>query len=387
MSSFTLISAALRRKKTRTFLTFSSVVFAFLIFGVLSMLQTAFSMGADIANEDRLVVRHRVSLFQLLPQSYEADMEEIPGVVDAMHMTWFGGVYQDPSNWMSMQSPVVPAEYLDMYPEILLTEEEKTRWIETRNGAIAGRAVAERLGWKVGDRIPLRPTIWRQEGQGDAAWEFELVGIYRSDVEGSDENQFLFRYDYFDEARSFGRGQVGWFAVRIADPDRAAEVAAAIDDTFRNSAAETKSESEGAFAAGFANQLGNLGLIVTSILGAVFFTTLLVAGNTMAQSVRERIGEIGLLKALGFTATRVQRLVLMESVTLVTSAGFLGMLLAVGLQRVLRSALAAFFPGLYLRPEDLLLGLGLAVATGLVVGVFPAWRAMRLETALALRRL
>ncbi|MDE2880472.1 MAG: FtsX-like permease family protein [Acidobacteriota bacterium] len=387
MSSFTLISAALRRKKTRTFLTFLSVVFAFLIFGVLSMLQTAFSMGADIANEDRLVVRHRVSLFQLLPQSYEADMEEIPGVVDAMHMTWFGGVYQDPSNWMSMQSPVVPAEYLDMYPEILLTEEEKTRWIETRNGAIAGRAVAERLGWKVGDRIPLRPTIWRQEGQGDAAWEFELVGIYESDVEGSDENQFLFRYDFFDEARSFGRGQIGWFAVRIADPDRAPEIAAAIDDTFRNSAAETKSESEGAFAAGFANQLGNLGLIVTSILAAVFFTILLVAGNTMAQSVRERIGEIGLLKALGFTATRVQRLVLMESVTLVTSAGFLGMLLAVALQRVLRSTLAAFFPGLYLRPEDLLLGLGLAVATGLVVGVFPAWRAMRLETALALRRL
>ena len=387
MTSFTLISAALRRKKTRTFLTFSSVVFAFLIFGVLSMLQTAFSMGADIANEDRLVVRHRISLFQLLPQSYEADMEEIPGVVDAMHMTWFGGVYQDPSNWMSMQSPVVPAEYLDMYPEILLTEEEKTRWIETRNGAIAGRAVAERLGWKVGDRIPLRPTIWRQEGRGDAAWEFELVGIYGSDVEGSDENQFLFRYDYFDEARSFGRGQIGWFAVRIADPDRAAEVAAAIDETFRNSAAETKSESEGAFAAGFANQLGNLGLIVTSILGAVFFTILLVAGNTMAQSVRERIGEIGLLKALGFTATRVQRLVLMESVTLVTTAGFLGMVLAVGLERVLRPALSAYFPGLYLRPEDLLLGLGLAVAIGLVVGVFPAWRAMRLETALALRRL
>ena len=160
MSSFTLISAALRRKKTRTFLTFSSVVFAFLIFGVLSMLQTAFSMGAEIANEDRLVVRHRVSLFQLLPQSYEADMEEIPGVVDAMHMTWFGGVYQDPSNFF-MQSPVEPAEYLDMYPEILVSDEAKLRWIETRNGAIAGRALVERLGWEVGDRIPIQPTIWR----------------------------------------------------------------------------------------------------------------------------------------------------------------------------------------------------------------------------------
>ena len=386
MSSFTLIAAALRRKKTRTFLTFSSVVFAFLIFGVLSMLQTAFSMGAEIANEDRLVVRHRVSLFQLLPQSYEADMEEIPGVVDALHMTWFGGVYQDPSNFF-MQSPVEPAEYLDMYPEVVVPEEAKLRWIETRNGAIAGRALVERLGWEVGDRIPIQPTVWRQDGRGDDAWEFELVGVYESGVEGFDETQFLFRYDFFDEARSFGQGQVGWFMVRINDPDRAPEIAAAIDDTFSNSAAETKSESEGAFAAGFANQVGNLGLIVTSILAAVFFTILLVAGNTMAQSVRERIGEIGLLKALGFTSARVQRLVLMESVTLVTTAGFLGMVLAVGLERVLRPALAQFFPGLFLRPEDLLLGLGLAVVTGLVVGIFPARRAMRLETALALRRL
>ena len=386
MSSFTLIAAALRRKKTRTFLTFSSVVFAFLIFGVLSMLQTAFSMGAEIANEDRLVVRHRVSLFQLLPQSYEADMEEIPGVVDALHMTWFGGVYQDPSNFF-MQSPVEPAEYLDMYPEVVVPEEAKLRWIETRNGAIAGRALVERLGWEVGDRIPIQPTVWRQDGRGDDAWEFELVGVYESGVEGFDETQFLFRYDFFDEARSFGQGQVGWFMVRINDPDRAPEIAAAIDETFSNSAAETKSESEGAFAAGFANQVGNLGLIVTSILAAVFFTILLVAGNTMAQSVRERIGEIGLLKALGFTSARVQRLVLMESVTLVTTAGFLGMVLAVGLERVLRPALAQFFPGLFLRPEDLLLGLGLAVVTGLVVGIFPARRAMRLETALALRRL
>ena len=386
MSSFTLISAALRRKKTRTFLTFSSVVFAFLIFGVLSMLQTAFSMGVEIANEDRLVVRHRVSLFQLLPQSYEADMEEIPGVVDAIHMTWFGGVYQDPSNFF-MQSPVEPAEYLDMYPEVSVSEEAKLRWIETRNGALVGRALAERFGWEVGDRIPIQPTIWQQRDRGDEAWEFELVGVYESDVEGYDETQFLFRYDFFDEARSFGRGQIGWFMVRIADPDRAPEIAAAIDATFQNSAAETKSESEGAFAAGFANQVGNLGLIVTSILGAVFFTILLVAGNTMAQSVRERVGEIGLLKALGFTSSRVQRLVLMESVTLVTTAGILGMLLAVGLERILRAALSAYFPGLFLRPEDLLLGLGLAVATGLVVGIFPARRAMRLETAFALRRL
>ncbi len=386
MSSLTLISAALRRKKARTFLTFSSVVFAFLMFGVLSMIRSAFSMGVDLAGEDRLVVRHRVSLFQLLPQSYEADMEELPGVVDAMHMTWFGGVYQDPQNFF-MQSPVVPAEYLDMYPEIRLSEEARTRWIETRNGAVVGRATAERFGWEVGDRVPIQPTIWQQEGREDEAWEFELVGIYHSDVEGFDETQMLFRYDFFDETRSFGRGQVGWYAVRVNDPERAAEVAASIDRLFQNSAAETKSEPEGAFAAGFANQMGNIGLIVTSILGAVFFTILLVSGNTMAQSVRERVGEIGLLKAIGFTAARVQRLVLFESLTLVTSAGFFGLLLAAGLAAVVQPMFAAYMPGLFLQGRDIFIGLGLAVLTGLVVGFFPARRAMKLRTAFALRRL
>ncbi len=386
MSSLPLIGAALRRKKTRTFLTFSSVLFAFLIFGVLAMLRVALAAGVDIANEDRLVVRHRVSLFQMLPESYEADIESLDGVVDAVHMTWFGGVYQDPSNFF-MQSPVRPAEYLDMYPEVRLTEEEKARWIETRNGAVTGRANAERYGWEVGDRIPIRPTIWTQQGRGDAAWEFELVGIYDSEVEGFDQTQFLFRYDFFDEARSFGRGTVGWYMVRIADPDRAAETAEAIDTLFRNSEAETKSEPEGAFAAGFANQIGNIGLIVTSILGAVFFTVLLVAGNTMAQSVRERVGEIGLLKAVGFTSNRVMRLILLESVALSTTAGLFGLLLASGIAAALRPTLATYFPGLFLRPQDILLGIALAFLTGLVTGVFPARRAMRLRPAFALRRL
>lgn len=386
MSTLPLVGAALRRKKTRTFLTFCSVAVAFLIFGVLSMLRVALAAGVDIANQDRLVVRHRVSLFQMLPESYEADIERLDSVVDAVHMTWFGGVYQDPSNFF-MQSPVHPAEYLDMYPEVRLTEEEKLRWIETRNGAVAGRASAERYGWEIGDRIPIQPTIWRQQGRGDDAWEFELVGIYDSEVEGFDETQFLFRYDFFDEARSFGRGSVGWYMVRVNDPERAAEAAAAIDDLFRNSEAETKSEPEGAFAAGFANQIGNLGLIVTAILGAVFFTILLVAGNTMAQSVRERIGEIGLLKALGFPSARVLRLVLFESVALSTTAGLTGLLFAVGLGAALRPTLAAYFPGLFLRPQDLLLGVALALLTGLVTGVFPARQAMRLRTAFALRRL
>ncbi len=386
MKGLSLIVAALRRKKTRTVLTFLSVVVAFFMFGLLSMLRTAFGAGVELADEQRLVVRHRVSLFQVLPESYESRIEDIPGVIDAMHMTWFGGVYQDPSNFF-MQSPVRPLEYLDMYPELSLPEAARRRWVETRSGAVVGRGLVERFGWEVGDRVPIQPTIWQQQGRQDEAWEFEVVGVYDVVVEGFDRNQFLFRYDMFDETRAFGRGTVGWYMVRVADPDRAPEVAAEIDALFRNSPAETKSEPEGAFAAGFVNQVGNIGLIVTSILGAVFFTILLVAGNTMAQSVRERVGEIGLLKALGFNSAQVMRLVLLESVVLVTTAGFVGLLFAVGASVGLREALAQFLPVFYLRPQDAVLGMALAILTGFVVGVFPARRAMRLQTAFALRRL
>ncbi len=221
MSSFTLISAALRRKKTRTFLTFSSVVFAFLIFGVLSMLQTAFSMGVDIANEDRLVVRHKVSLFQLLPQSYEADMEEVPGVVDAVHFTWFGGVYQDPANFF-MQSPVEPAEYLDMYPEVLVPEEAKLRWIETRNGAIVGRALAERFGWRLATGFRSSPPSGSSRGgatrPGSSSWSASTRATSKASTR---PNSCSATTSSTRRARS-AAGQIGWFAVRIADPDRAA---------------------------------------------------------------------------------------------------------------------------------------------------------------------
>ncbi len=386
MRDLPLIGAALRRRKTRTMLTFMSVLVAFFMFGMLSMLRTAFAAGVDIANEQRLVVRHRVSLFQMLPETYEAEIEKIPGVVDAMHMTWFGGVYQDPSNFF-MQSPAKPLEYLDMYPEIDLSQAARQRWTETRDGVVVGRGLVERFGWEVGDRIPIQPTIWRQRNRQDQAWEFEIVGVYDTEVEGFDRSQFIFRYDMFDEARSFGRGEIGWYMVRVADPDRAPEIAGEIDALFQNSPAETKSEPEGAFAAGFANQIGNIGLIVTSILGAVFFTILLVAGNTMAQSVRERVGEIGLLKALGFSGHQVMRLVLLESVVLVTTAGVVGLLLAIGAGEALASAVAQFFPAFYLRPQDAVVGVILAVLTGVVVGVFPARKAMRLQTAMALRRL
>ena len=380
-----LVWSNLKRKKIRTILTLLSIMVAFLLFGYLGAIKQGFSQGIDVAGVDRLIVRHKVSIIQLIPQSYESRIEQVDGVIDAVHQTWFGGVYQKPSNFFA-QMPVNPREYLAMYPEYLLSDEEREAWFSTRTGAIAGRATADKFGWKVGDRIPINATVWTRKG-GERTWEFDLVGIYEGAEKGTDTTQFLFRYDFFDESRQFGQGQVGWYTVRVADPDRAAQTAEAIDAQFANSPAETRAEPEGAFLQAFANQIGDVGFIMMSIIAAVFFTILLVAGNTMAYAVRERTNELAVLKAIGFTDTSVLGLVLGESLVLTALGGGLG--LGLGLAWLLVSAgdptggaLPVFFiPVKYLLGGVLLIGL-----MALVAGILPALQAQRLRIADALRR-
>jgi putative ABC transport system permease protein len=379
-----LVWANLKRKKIRTLLTLLSILVAFVLFGYLAAIRQALSAGVDVAGADRLVVRHKVSIIQPLPGSYEAEMEQIPGVAEAAHASWFGGIYQRPSNFFP-QIPVEPEEYLKMYPEFLLTEAEKEAWFTTRTGAVAGRNTAERFGWKVGDKIPIQATIWTHSG-GQKTWEFDLVGIYDGAEKGTDTTNFFFHYDYFDEARDFGRGLVGWYVVRVEDPDGAVAVAKRIDDNFANSPAETKAETEGAFVQGFAEQIGNIGAIMVAILAAVFFTILLVAGNTMAQSVRERIGELGVLKALGFTDRGVLGLVLAEAMTIAALGGFAGLAIAwaaISQGDPTGGALPIFF----FPTRDLFLGALLVLGLGLATGIFPALQAGRLRIADALRRL
>ncbi|MFC1695366.1 ABC transporter permease [Pseudomonadota bacterium] len=378
-----LIWSNLKRKKIRTILTLLSIMVAFTLFGYLGAIKQGFSQGVDVAGLDRLIVRHKVSIIQMLPASYESRIEQIEGVEDAVHQTWFGGVYQKPSNFFA-QIPVDPEEYLAMYPEFLLSEEERAAWLSTRSGAVAGRGIADRFGWKVGDRIPINATIWTRKG-GEVTWEFELVGIYEGAEKGTDTSQFLFRYDFFDESRQFGQGQVGWYTVRISDSARAAETAALIDAEFANSPAETKAEAEGAFVQGFADQIGDIGFIMTSIIVAVFFTMLLVAGNTMAYAVRERTNELAVLKAIGFSDRGVLGLVLGESLALTGVGGALGLSLAflmVSAGDPTRGSLPVF----YIPVNYLFLGVILIGLMALVAGILPALQAQRLRIADALRR-
>jgi len=378
-----LVWANLRRRKLRSLLTVLSILVAFVLFGYLSALRVAFSQGVSAAGLDRLVVRHKVSIIQLLPEAYKARMERIEGIDLVTHATWFGGVYQRPSNFFA-QMPVEPAEFLDMFPEYELTAEEREAWLTTRTGAIAGATLAERFGWKVGDRIPIQSPIWAQKSGSDA-WEFDLVGIYRGAEKSTDASQFFFRHDYFHEARAFGGGMVGWYWVRVADPERAAQLAQRVDQEFANSPEETKTEPEGAFVKGFAEQVGNVALILMAILTAVFFTILLVAGNTMAQAVRERVRELAALKALGFSDGIVLGLVLAESCLLAAAGGFVGLALAWWLIS-LGDPTGGGLPIFYFPVSSLALGFLLVLALGVAAGLLPALQARRLRIVDALRR-
>lgn len=383
MKFFSLVASNLKRKKARMLLTLLSIVVAFFLFGLLCALRKSLDGGVSMAGADRLITRHRVSIIQMIPVAYRNRIAALPGVSAIASQSWFGGIYQDPANFFPSM-PVDPAVFLEMYPEFVLPADQKETWFKTRTGAIVGRTTADRFGWKIGDRIPLKSPIWQRAGGGDT-WEFDLVGIYDGAKKGTDATQFFFHYDYFDEGRMWGKGTIGWFIIRVADPAQADAIAARVDQEFANSPTETKTEPEGAFAAGFAQQIGDIGLIVTGILTAVFFTILLVAGNTIAQSVRERTEEIGVLKAIGFPNGLVLTLVLAESCLIAALGGLTGLGLA-WLLTAGGSPMPTMLPVFYFPLPDLLLGLALVVALGLVTGALPALQAMRLGTAEALRR-
>ncbi len=381
-----LIWSGLKRKKLRTALTILSITVAFILYGILCSIRQALTGGVSLEGADRLVVRHKVSIIQLLPVSYKARMERIRGVASATHQTWFGGVFQQEPKYFFMQTPVEPETFLDMHPELLLPAQQKAAWFRTRTGAVAGRTTANRFHWKVGDRVPIFTPIWAKNDRSQV-WEFDIVGIYDGKEKNTDTMTLLFHYDYFDEARIGAKGQVGWYTVRVKDPAQAATVAAAIDKEFENSDEETKSEPEQAFIQSWVKQIGNIALITSAILLAVFFTILLVTGNTISQSVRERTGELGVLKALGFSNGQVLALVITESCLIGLLGGTLGLAMACLLVPAVGSALASVLPMFYFPSRDLLWGACWALTLGVVAGVFPAWGAMRLRVAEALRRM
>lgn len=373
-----LIFANLFRKKIRTLLTVGSFAVALFLCGLLLVVRAAFSQGVDVAGADRVVVINKTSIIQSLPLSYRDRLLKIPGVKQVNFANWFGGVYQDERNFFP-QFAVETETQREMFPEFVIPDDQWQAFAADREGAVVGERTAKRFGWKVGDRIPIRGTFI------PGTWEFNIRGIYRGKRPADDTTQFWFHWKYFDERKPFQKGSVGWYTVRIADPDRAAEIVKAIDQEFSNSPWETKTDTEKSFAASWVKQFGNIQFLILTIGSVVFFTLLLVTGNTMAIAVRERIGELAVLKAVGYSDVFVLQLVLAESLLVALAGGGLGMLLA-KLFTLLGDPTGGLLPYFYLPIVTLLLGIGAALAVGIMAGVLPALAAMRLRVVDALRR-
>jgi len=374
-----LIFANLFRKKIRTTLTLGSFAVALFLFGLLAVVRGAFNQGLEVAGANRLVVVNKVSIIQPLPISYKEKLARIPGVTLVTHANWFGGVYQDERNFFP-QFAIEDETYRQMFPEFIVPEDQWNTFIGDREGAIVGDNLAERFHWKVGDRVPIKGTIF------PGTWEFNIRGIYKGSRPQDDTTQFWFRYKYLEERENpYWKGLIGWYTVRIDNPDNATRVAGVVDEMFANSPWETKTETEKAFAAGFVKQAGNIEFLLVSIGSVVFFTLLLVTGNTMAIAVRERMRELAVLKAVGFSDNFVLALVLGESLLLAAIGGGFGLALC-KLFTLRGDPTGGMMPYFYLAPPVVILGLFSALAVGVVAGILPAWSAMRLRVADALRR-
>jgi len=379
-----LLWAGLFRKKARTILTLLSIVVAFALFGLLQAVEVAFESGADAADAKRLLTTARYSIIEPLPMSYQRRIEQVPGVVGVASADWFGAKYQNESNAFPVFA-VDPVRYLDMYPEFTIARAHRDAFARTRTGAVAGKRLADRFGWKVGQKLPISSEI-HPKTDGSMSWEFDLVGIIDADdpaVRGNTD-MVLINVAYFDEARQIGRGKTGWYIVRVADSAQARAISASIDGLFTNSPDETKTQPEKEFALGFAKQIGDIGALVTRILIAVFFTILILTGNTMAQSIRERIPELAILKTLGFSDGKVTALVLAEAMLLLVLGGGIGMGAAVAALPALNGSTGGRFPPLFVDADTWLLAGAVAAVVALAIGLPPALRASRLKIVDAL---
>jgi putative ABC transport system permease protein len=379
-----LVWAGLFRRKARTLLTLASVVVAFLLFGLLQAVQTAFEAGADTADAKRLLTTARYSIIEPLPMAHLRRIEQVAGVVGVAHAEWFGAKYQNESNAFAVFA-VDPVRYLDMYPQFTIDPAQRQAFIQSRTGAVAGQRLVDRFHWKLGQKLPLNSEI-HPKTDGSMSWEFDLVGIIDADDPAVRRNTdiVLINAKYFEEARMVGRGRTGWYIERIADPAQARAIAAEIDRLFANSPDETKTQPEKEFVIGFAKQIGDIGALVARILVAVFFTILILTGNTMAQSLRERIPELAILKTLGFSDARVTALVLAEAALLLLLGGALGMAAAVGIMPFVNGSTGGRFPPLFVEGQTWLRAAVIVVALALAVGLPPALRARRLRIVQAL---
>ena len=370
------------RHKLRTALTVVGIVVAITAFGLLRTIVDAWYAGANASSSARLVTRSSVSLVFPLPLTYAQKIRQVEGVQSVSWMNWFGGVYITERNFFP-QFAVDPGSFLDMYPEFILPPEERKAFLTDRQGAVVGRKLADQYGWKVGDQIPLRGTIY------PGTWTFNLRGIYDGVDKSTDQSQMFFHWDLLNEKirKIYPRRaeQTGVFVVRLKDPQQAAEVSTAIDATFRNSLAETLTETEKAFQLSFVAMTEAILLAIQAVSYVIVVIIMAVMANTMAMTARERGAEYATMKALGFGNGYVAGLIFGESMAIALAGGLLGIALTFPLAAWFADAMGSLFPIFLVSEATVAMQVGAALLIGAVAAGLPAWRTARVRVVDGLR--
>jgi putative ABC transport system permease protein len=372
------------RHKLRTFLTILGVAIAILAFGLLRTVISAWYAGVEASSASRLVTRNSISLIFPLPLSYKDKIRQIEGVKLVSFGNWFGGIYIDEKNFFANYA-VEPRGYLTLYPEIVIPENQKKAFLQDRKGAVAGRILIEKYRWKIGDIITLKGTIFPGE------WDFVLRGIYTGRDKTVDESAFIFQWEYLNETmkKTTPRraDQVGWYMIGITNPNLAADVAVRIDKTFKNSLAETLTETEKAFQLGFISMTEAIVIAIKLVSFVVVFIIMVVVANTMAMTARERIGEYAVFKTLGFGGWHIARLIFGESLLISLIGCILGIVLTFPAADMFSSSLRTYFPVFNVATKTIYMDIGASVLVGSVAAVFPTWRAIKIRIADGLRRI
>ena len=384
MKDLYLVYKNLTRKKLRLFLTCFAIFIAFLIFGAVTALQGALNSGVEMSADNRLVTVHKTNFTLSLPYSYVNKAQGIDGVDKVTHANWFGGYFQEPTNEVVTMA-VDPETYFEVYSEMVVDPDELATWKSNRTGVMVGERLAKVNNWKVGDRIPISSNIFSHK-DGGQTWELVVDGIFKPGTDAGDAGYMVFHYKYFMETQTWGGDYVGWLVLTTDSPSLNESVAKAIDENFANSQAETDTSTEKAFNKAFIEQIGNIGLIITSIVFMAFFTILVVVGNTMVLAVRERTNEIAVLKTVGFSSPRIFAMILTESCLLSFIGGLFGLLAAFVIVKGASEQLARFLPNLVLDQGIILQALGYMLLLGLVTGILPATNALRLNIITAFNK-
>lgn len=384
MNQALLVAKNLGRRKLRTTLMLVAILIAFFLYGSLECFNRAFHSGENSAAADRLVTVSRINFTMPLPVNYAGRIRKVQGVTSVTYQSWFGGYFKDPREPLFMMA-VDPDSYLQVYPSIRMPPDQRRAWLASRTALAVGKTAATKYHWKVGDRIPISSNIYMKK-DGGRAWEFDVAAIFSDPDDAAREGLILMRHDYFDETVTFGRDQVNMVILATASTKLNDTIAKSIDVMFANSEAETTTDTAAAFNRAFAAQFGNIALIISLVVATAFAAILMIVGNTMVMSVRERTREIGVLKTLGFRSSTILAQILAESLLLAIVGAALGLAAATGAVAAASRFISGFGNSMHMSAAVVLGALGWAILLGLVTGAIPAWTGMRLQIATALGR-